>query len=106
MPILKNTSQYRGHVAFYHATVFNKQLIPSNIEANPFKPEKQYLSIIAFWCSLGFSVTLYDGVGLGINYFLVHPYVLLPEVNVQTMVYCLKRTYKDLQAQYGDNSTT
>nr|BAK00945.1 predicted protein [Hordeum vulgare subsp. vulgare] len=34
MPILfkNDTTKYEGHVAYFHPTIFNKQLVPSNLD--------------------------------------------------------------------------
>lgn len=88
MPILDDNVYYRGHISYYHPTIFNKEAVPSNFHIDS-TMGRSYRSLIAFWCSLGFSISFYDGVGLGINYYMIHPYVLLPWVNVQSMYYIL-----------------
>lgn len=87
-PMVKNLFDYKGHIAYYHPTIFNKQLVPSNFAIRA-TMGKSYRSLIAFWCSLGYSITFYDGVGLGIDFKRIHPYVLVPWPNIQNMYFIL-----------------
>lgn len=95
-PVVKNSYDYMGHIAYYHPTIFNKQLVPSNFAIHS-NTAKSYRSLIAFWCSLGYSITFYDGVGLGIDWKRIHPYVLVPWPNIQNMYFILNYFVSILQ---------
>ena len=101
---VNNPSDYMGHIAYYHPTIFNKQLVPSNFDIHS-TFGKSYRSIIAFWCSKGYSITFYDGVGLGIDWKRIHPYVLVPWPNIQNMYFILNIFGSILQKiYYGGNN--
>lgn len=54
----------------------------------------------ALYTSLGYAVVMPDLIGMGIDYQNIHPYVLFPVQNAQTMAYALDYSLQLLRSQY------
>jgi len=79
----KNSTKFeiKGIVLYFHPTLFNRQLVPSNLGVS-------YLAIIGIYSSVGIAVVFTDYIGMGENQ--IHPYILFPQQNVQSAMLALE----------------
>ncbi|MGO9607125.1 MAG: lipase family protein [Candidatus Binataceae bacterium] len=91
-----NPASIRGLIVFYHGTIVERDLAPSNFPAlNTASIFAANVMVAAVWASQGYVVAMPDYIGLGDDTTHVHPYITYPRVNAQSGLAMVKaaRTY-------------
>lgn len=84
-------------VLYYHPSVFDKSLVPTNMG-------DEYMAIAALYATRGYAVLMPDGIGLGRDYQRVHPYILTPLPNVANGYYGLAEVARKVRNIFGTKS--